>query len=109
MHPQPGRDPAGEIGQPHVLNDHRVHPGRLELAELIRRGGKFFGENEDVKRHVGLHAVVVEEVHHGRQIVEIIGPHPRVERRQPEKHGIRAVRDGRADAVPIAGRGEKFG
>jgi hypothetical protein len=41
-------------------------------------------------------------------IAEIIGPQPGIKARQPKIHRIRSIRDGRAQAVPIARRRKKF-
>ena len=105
------RDFPCEPHEAHVLHDQRIHARAAAIAQHLFRRVEFAGEDERVERHVCLHAVAVAELHDLHQLVvaEIVRAQPRIETRQAEVNGIRAIRDGGTQTVPATGGREEFG
>jgi hypothetical protein len=100
-----------EQGEPEILHDDGVGPGIRDGFEALDRVGQFAAEDQGVEGDVTPDVMRVQKRNHARQIIwrEVGRPVAGVEPRQAEVHRVRAVSDGRAEGVPIAGGGEQFG
>ena len=77
---------------------------RRDPSNKVLSFGQLAGEDERVEGHVALHASTMQEGYDVRQLVErkIVGAGPRIEAPlEAEVNGVRAILDGRADAIPV--------
>ena len=110
MNPKVWKHPSCDLGEADILNDHGIDSGVVQCLEFRDGVGQLVGENQDIQRHIALHSVAVEEAHHLGQILlaEVVGAHAGVEFREAKKNGVRAIRHGGFEAIPVPGRREKF-
>ena len=111
MDAQVWKHSARDLGETDILDDYGVHPGFVECLEFGDGIGQFLREDQDIQSDIAFHAVAVEESHHLRQflLAEIVSAHAGVEFRESEKHSVGAVCHSGFEAIPVPGRGKKFG
>ena len=107
-----GTDPPDKPGRAHVLHEHGVDARLRHRDDHLLEVCQLVCKNERVERGIALEPAAVQRLHQPRQIPggEIGGPGAGVEADvEAEIDGVGPVLDGRADAVPIPGGGQKFG
>ena len=108
FHPQP--EFLGQHSQTQILNQHRVHTGRIECDELALGDWQLVGENQHIERGVPAHIVGMEKFHQRGQLVvgKIISALPGIELLETEIDRICAVGNRGSGAVPVTRGGEEF-
>ena len=110
MERQGWRDTPREPGQPDILHEHRIDARAVEKPQIISGFLKFPSENQRIEGDVSLDPVPMAEGDELWEFLlgEVVRPHAGVEPGQAEVDRVRAVGDGRAYAIPVTCRGEKF-
>ena len=100
----------GQGQHAHVGQDHRVHPGLVQVLQPLGQLGDFFIAGHGVAGHVDPHPLGVAQVHGGFQLLraEVSGEGTHAEGISRQIDGVGPVGQGHAQALHVPGRGQKL-
>ena len=100
-----GNQPLGQATEPHVLDNHRIHPRPVCGDQQLSRCLQFIAEHQHVEGEETLHPPLMQPLHHLRQVIQskILSPLTSVEGINAEIHRIGTGGGSRLHRSPVAG------